>query len=81
MSWLDIADIPWDGGDICLQHQNHVKNIMASKEKLTFATQRNLLLREFFGDDASNLFWETLVELGVIPGPKGARIEIAGFDG
>ena len=79
VSWLDVADIPWDGSDMWRHHQAYVRNTIAPDSKLKFSIDRNRELDEFFGKDVTQAFWEVLGELRVQPGEKGARIKLSEF--
>ncbi len=76
VSWLDVADLPWDGREIWRQHQEYVKDIISSKDKLTSYVARNRTFSEFFGEGAAGLFWEALNEMGVRPEDTGAKIDL-----
>ena len=78
-SWLDVADLQWEGGDIWRQHQAYVREKIAPLRKLNPNTVRNRTFTEFFGEEAEAVFWEALAELGVQPSPTGVRIELDGF--
>ncbi|MCY4560053.1 MAG: PD-(D/E)XK nuclease family protein [Chloroflexi bacterium] len=79
VSWLDVADISWDGNDIWRHHQAYVRNTIAPDSKLKISIDRNREFDEFFGKDATQEFWEALGELRVQPGKKGARIKWSEF--
>ena len=60
VSWLDVADISWDGNELWKQHQHYVRNTISSPTHLQVSTQRDRPLEEFFGEDATRKFWEAL---------------------
>ena len=60
VSWLDVADIKWDGGEVWTQHQAYVRTNLASSEKLKAALTRNRLFGEFFSEEAFYRFWDAL---------------------
>ena len=76
VSWLDVADLPWDGRDIWQQHQAYVRDIISSKDKLKPNVARNRTFCEFFGEGAAGLFWEALNELDICPEDTGVRIDL-----
>ena len=76
VSWLDVADLPWDGREIWRQHQAYVRDIISRKDKLKTNVARNRALGEFFGEDAAGLFWESLNELDIRPDDTGVAIDL-----
>lgn len=76
VSWLDVADLPWDGREIWRQHQAYVRDIISNKDKLKSNVARNRTFGEFFGEGAAGLFWEALNEMGVRPEDTGAKIDL-----
>ena len=80
LSWLDISEIEWDGGDIWRQHQSYVRDKIASEEQLKSAALRNQSFDEFFGAEAAGRFWEALVEIGIHPDETGAEIDLTQLD-
>ena len=81
VSWLDIADIPWDGNELWKQHQHYIRNKISSPTHLQASTQKDRALDEFFGEKATSRFWETLASMGISPGDNGADINLADFCG
>ncbi len=79
VSWLDVADISWDGNELWKQHQHYVRNTISSPTHLQASTRRDRPLDEFFGEDATRKFWEALADMGISPGDNGADINLAGF--
>ena len=77
VSWLEVADLPWDGSDLWRQYQGHVRNTIAPDCKLNVV--RNRTFEDFFGEDATQEFWEALAELQVHSGPDGAEIRLEDF--
>ena len=66
ISWLDIADIPWDGNETWKQHQSYVRNQISRLELLQTGTERERELAYFFGDDVTERFRENLNGLGIV---------------
>ena len=60
VSWLDVAEIEWEGGEIWNQHQSYIRTKIASPDELERALSRNRLLDEFFSEQAVEDFWESL---------------------
>ena len=60
ISWLDIADIPWDGNELWRQHQAYVYQEISNYEKLEKFMARDRSFDRFFSshaiDDFSNRF-------------------------
>lgn len=81
VSWLDVADLPWNGGDIWRQHQAYVRNTIASPDKLNPNVVHNRTFGAFFGERAEGEFWETLAELHVQPGDTVTRIKLKYYEG
>lgn len=57
VSWLDIADIPWDGNELWQQHQAYVRKIISNYCDLNKVTTRDRSFDKFFGDYAVEGFW------------------------
>ena len=79
VSWLDVAELSWDGRAIWRDHQTYVRKRIAPNEKLTANATRNRRFNTLFGDEAAGAFWEALAELGVLQDETGARIELDNF--
>ena len=79
VSWLDVADISWDGNELWKQHQHYVCNTISSPTHLRVSTRRDRSLDEFFGEEATSRFWETLAGVGIFPRDNGADINLADF--
>ena len=77
VSWLDLADIAWDGRELWKQHRSYLRSRISSPEMLQIA-QSTRSFHEFFGEIADD-FWMNLKDLGVEPSDKGATIEHARF--
>ncbi len=72
VSWLDVADIRWDGNALWEQHRQYVCNhISASKE-----LHRNRALDVFFGPEPAQAFMEALEQLKVRVDGLGPDINI-----
>ena len=63
VSWLDVADIEWDGRAIWRQHKRYVQNRMACEKDLKGWRKRNRDLAEFFPERAAADFWNELAPL------------------
>ena len=62
MSWLDLADADWDGGELWEQHQWYVRSRIASRRQLEkwSAGGRSRRLSHFFGPKRAEEFEERL---------------------
>lgn len=76
VSWLDVADIPWDCNDTWKQHQTYVREKISSSEKLKPATLSNKEFADFFGAEAAGCFWEELSLIRVYPSDIGAELNL-----
>ena len=76
LSWLEIAEIDWDGRDIWRQHQAYVIKTIAPKCELEPHALHNQSFYEFFGTDLAGRFFEALQEMGVETGVTGAEIDL-----
>ena len=81
VSWLDVAELSWDGCGIWRDHQAYVRDKIALKTKLSSNVVRNRTFNDFFGEVAAGAFWESLAELQVLPEETGARVELESFAG
>ena len=81
ISWLDVADIPWDGNFLWKQHQAYVTGHISAQSKLQVNTEWNRNLSVFFGEEVTQRFWEELALLGIYAGDNGASIDFAEFRG
>ena len=64
VSWLDVADISWDGSDLWKQHQAYVRKHISSRCKLKESSVgRNRGLDKFFGEETAQRFIDVLYEL------------------
>ena len=80
LSWLDVAEIEWDGGETWKEHQSYVRDVISSQSKLEHGTQRNRSFDVFFGEEAAGQFKEALVEMGISFDETGAEIDLANPD-
>ena len=80
VSWLEVAEIEWDGRDIWKQHQWYVRYVIASPSKLVDDPLPYQSFHDFFGTEAAGRFWEALVEIGVHPSESGARIDLTNLE-
>ena len=60
VSWLDVADIEWDGRAIWQQHTSYVQERMACDKDLKVRDKRTRALSDFFGGEAAEEFWNEL---------------------
>ena len=60
ISWLDIADIAWDGNELWRQHQAYVHQEIANYGRLQSFVLRNRSFDNFFSEGAIADFWATL---------------------
>ena len=81
ISWLDVADIPWDGNFLWSQHQAYVNERISAQSKLYVSTDRSRNLSVFFGEEAAQNFWEELSVLGLYAEENGTSIDLAHFGG
>ena len=80
LSWLDVADISWDGNDIWKQHQAYVRNHISSCSHLKESSvDRDRGLVEFFGEEAERGFFNELAKLGIQRRVGGTEIELRDF--
>ena len=80
LSWLDVADISWDGRDLWRQHQEYVRDHISSECHLKRdPVTRDREWDEFFGEEHVQRFWDALTELGIQPGENGTTIELKDF--
>ncbi len=77
VSWLDIADIPWDGNGLWRQHQAYVHQEIASYKKLHSFVSRNRALDDFFSRECIESFWDALSFVGENAADAGANIDLA----
>ena len=77
VSWLDIAEIPWNGNELWRQHQEYVDRHISSQKKLDITTTRDRSLDHFFGGECVDAFWEELGDIGKASADGGAVIELA----
>lgn len=81
LSWLDIANIEWDGRDIWRQHQEYVRDTIARQSKLDHDALGNHSFDVFFGAEPAARFWEALDELDINPpGDTGAEIDLSSLN-
>ncbi len=81
LSWLDIADISWDANPLWTQHQTYVREHISAPLKLRVNTEWNRNLSVFFGEEATQNFWEELALFDVHAGQNGAIIDFSPFRG
>ena len=75
LSWLDVADIGWDGNDLWKQHQVYVREHISSRRNLKESSvNRGRGLCEFFGEVAERTLLEKLGALNFQR--TGNRMEI-----
>ena len=75
VSWLDVADIYWNGNDLWKQHQAYVRKHISSCSLLKESSvDRDRELFTFFGKEPARRFLDKLDELGFQH--KGDRMEM-----
>ena len=79
VSWLDVADIDWDGGILWNEHRAFVREKMASETSRKLAVSRNRQFDAFFGQDATDRFREALMDKGVELTEAGAVLDLDVF--
>lgn len=65
VSWLEVAEIAWDGNDLWEQHRSYVHRRISSLEQRRRSVSQDRDLAWFFGDGAARRFWEKLNTLNV----------------
>ena len=75
VSWLDVADIRWDGNMLWEQHRRYVRKHISQPSELQ-RVQQNRTLDEFFGQGPTQRFMEALRGLGIKVVEPGANIDI-----
>lgn len=84
VSWIDIARIDWNGGEIWSQHQSYVLNTIASPDRLRGALARDRPFEKFFSKESVEKFWDKLDALpqkGVERVNGGRLIDLKTFEG
>ena len=79
MSWLDIADIPWDGNELWRQHQAYVHQEIANYGRLQSFVSRNRAFDDFFSEMVVEDFWATLPVEVDRNSDAGVTIDLATF--
>ena len=77
ISWLDVANIPWDGNELWKQHQAYVRQSISSLSELEAKKDMNRGFADFFGKEAAYRFSARLSELGI----TGTNITLSEFRG
>ena len=80
VSWLDVAEIEWDGRDIWRQHQSYVRDVISSQRKLKRDALGNHSFDELLGAEPAGQFWEALAEMDIFPDETGAEIDLTNLD-
>ena len=75
VSWLDVAEIPWDSNELWKQHQAYVRKRISSPEKLE--SRMNREFAHFFGENRNELFRDELSGLGIRLTEDGAEINLS----
>ena len=75
VSWLDVADIGWDGRELWEQHRSYIRERISSPGMLQIA-QGTRSFHDFFGEPADE-FWMKLRDLGFEPTIKGVTVELS----
>lgn len=86
ISWLDIADIDWDGNELWRQHQAYVHQEIANHGKLRSFVSRDRSFDKFFSETAVEVFWAVLPvetnrtpEAGVMIDLENSELDLARF--
>ena len=80
LSWLDVADICWNGNDLWKQHQAYVRENMSSCSNLRDSSVgRDRGLDEFFGKEAEREFFDELAKRKIQRQVDGTEIELWRF--
>ena len=66
VSWLEVAEINWEGNELWRQHQRYVRHEMASLDDLMSAARRDRSLDEFFGNVIEKFWKELLSTTGAV---------------
>lgn len=77
ISWLDIAEIPWDGNALWGQHQAYVRQVISNYEKLGKFKSRDRSFDSFFSPEAVERFWDALPFEGDKASNAGVIIDLA----
>ena len=80
VSWLDVAEIEWNGGEIWSQHRLYVNSTMASPDRLRRTLSRNRSLDEFFSDEAVEAFWDALPQRGLEDAKSGVTVNLEAIE-
>lgn len=67
VSWLDIAAYERQADAIWQQHQDYVQRHISAPAKLERRLQTDRRFSDFFGEEASDAFWEALIDAGAEP--------------
>lgn len=76
ISWLDIADIPWDGNDLWQQHQIYIRREISNYHKLRKIMSRDRSFDRFFSEHAIDSFWIEFPYTRSIDGNKGLVVDL-----
>lgn len=81
LSWLDVAEIPWEDNELWKQHQGYVRNYISSHEDMErWLSDRSEAKRgftEFFGEERTECFQRRLEEIGIPLGVDGTNIDLS----
>lgn len=77
ISWLDIAEISWDGNEIWRQHQAYVYQEISNYKKLQSFISRNRAFDGFFSPEAVESFWGALPFEGNRAADAGVTIDLS----
>lgn len=77
ISWLDIADIAWDGNELWKQHQAYVHQRIANYGNLRSFVSRDRSFDKFFSNEAVEGFWAALPSEGERTPGAGVMINLA----
>lgn len=76
ISWLDIAEIPWDGNALWRQHQAFVYQEISNYGSLNSFVSRNRGFDDFFSEAAVEAFWSILPVEGDRTSTAGVTIDV-----
>ena len=79
LSWLDVADIPWNSNFLWKQHQAYVHEHISASAILRVNSEWNRGFADFFGEEEAQNFWEELALLGIYAEERWVDINLSAF--
>ena len=79
VSWLDVADLKWEGGDLWKEYRVHIREDMARLALLERIVARDRRFDEFFGVDVAVAFWAELLKGNERVTSGGVVIDLESF--